>query len=630
MFGTLTVTKAAYDMSGVAWDYSAPFEYDGRRKSVSLVGLPDGVSASYSGNAATRPGKYEAAATFTSKSPNYETPMEMFCEWEIVASGAKGSVFANWEGEAVDALSLSRNEVRNPSLKFVVPEGLDPSKIGAVFVAIDNDGLGMLSLSSDEPLALGVEVSGLEVLDDSESYVTASVSGLPSGLKFDKKTMKITGAPKKSGAFILKITAKNASGYQWAENVALLVKDASGAVPRKPLVPEPKRTAYYPLTTVSSDLSAGTVSGTGVYAEGKKASISAKPAKGWAFAGWYCDAALTTPMEFESGDYRKASQKVLVPEARYLYARFVKATVKDDPISGLAAKGSGLVAENSFRWCVGVAVPEGDGVEYESASLPSASAAKLPPGVKFDAAKGRFTGVPTKAGKYSATVAVKNASKAAATLALTIEVAELDAWAQGSFNGGVAPVGAVSLTVSSAGKISGKILEGGKTWTLSAASFSRVEPGAAYFATVVGKAGKEVMTNEVAFTASDGVGVATSQPFNLSTFQPFNFSWTAWQNLWKRADTKASQPVFKKSVDLALESGVNLTFKKDGAVAFSGTVGGTKVSGSSQLVLAESGWQVTLYAPLKGASGVYCETVAVALKTGEGNVVTEVLPANDD
>ena len=51
---------------------------------------------------------------------------------------------------------------------------------------------------------------------------------------------------------------------------------------------EPKltRTAYYPLTVICAT-EGGTVSGTGVYAEGKKVTIKATAAKGYVFAGWY-------------------------------------------------------------------------------------------------------------------------------------------------------------------------------------------------------------------------------------------------------------------------------------------------------------------------------------------------------
>ena len=63
----------------------------------------------------------------------------------------------------------------------------------------------------------------------------------------------------------MQIKAKNASGYQWAENVKVTV--SGGGTEAK----EPKltRTAYYPLTVICAT-EGGTVSGTGVYAEGKK------------------------------------------------------------------------------------------------------------------------------------------------------------------------------------------------------------------------------------------------------------------------------------------------------------------------------------------------------------------------
>ena len=118
--------------------------------------------------------------------------------------------------------------------------------------------------------------------------------------------------------------------------------------------------------------------------------------------------------------------------------------------------------------------------------------------------------------------------------------------------------------------------------------------------------------------------------------------WTAWQNLWKRADTKGDMPVFKKNFDRTVELGekgdvnnmLTLTFKKDGAVAFAGKVGGTKVSGSSQLVVnparpESAPYQVTLYAPPKPTAKPpvesWCKTFDVTLTfDGQSNVVTDV------
>jgi hypothetical protein len=611
------------------------------------------------------------------------------------AKAEKGSVFANWEGDFVESLGLSRNELRNPSLKFVVPADFDTNGVRAVFVSYDSDGLGSLLLSSSEQLTPDEEVSELELVDDSKSYVTASVSGLPTGVKFNAKTLAFSGRPTKPGVYFVKVTAKNASGYQWAETLEMRVSDredkridfsglpesgakgesyfgkiaadgfktlsASGlpaglkfdsmtgdvtGVPTKgghftvtatatyadrtkavatrlvtvsPVVaPDPKPTAYYPLTAISSDEDAGTTSGTGVYADGKKASVSAKPAKGRVFAGWYRDAGLSEPMVFASGDYRKSSQSVVVPEVRYLYARFVDATEKADPVADLEATGPGFSAENGFEWRVGVAVPDGDGVSFASASLPAASAAKLPPGVKFDAAKCRFTGVPTKAGPYTATVTVKNASKSTSTLPIPIDVKPLDSWAQGTFNGATeedgAPVGLVqSFAVSATGKISGKLQEDALAWTLSAASYSSYDTErAAYAASVVAKSGTRAFTNEIEVSeeAVDGSPRGVVSGGGL----------VAWQNLWKTEQWKnVAKPFANKVLLLSGPEGglpkdgdtMALKFAASGAVTASGKFASVDektnkdivYSASCSTVLIPAGndrYAVFLYFPPKG------------------------------
>ena len=80
---TVTITKATYDMSGVAWDYDEPFEGDGNEKKVVLTNLPAGVTADYTDNVATNPGTYTAHATFTYDTTNYEPPVVADLEWTI-------------------------------------------------------------------------------------------------------------------------------------------------------------------------------------------------------------------------------------------------------------------------------------------------------------------------------------------------------------------------------------------------------------------------------------------------------------------------------------------------------------------------------------------------------------------
>ena len=78
-----TITKSSYDMSTVAWNYDGAFVYDGKEKSIELTGLPEGVTAVYSGNKGTDSGSYEAEVSFEYDEKNFEKPTFGGCRWEI-------------------------------------------------------------------------------------------------------------------------------------------------------------------------------------------------------------------------------------------------------------------------------------------------------------------------------------------------------------------------------------------------------------------------------------------------------------------------------------------------------------------------------------------------------------------
>ena len=335
-----------------------------------------------------------------------------------------------------------------------------------------------------------------------------------------------------------------------------------------------------------------------------------------------------------------------------------------------------IKVEDSYSgFCVGVMVNE------PIAGALDCAVSGLPAGLKFAAKEtkdatfgvvpaGTVYGVPAKAGEY--TVYFKKTEKVNGKsvnrqASATFKVEALPAWAQGTFDGAVErgtgngeqgtgeESGTVTLTVDAKGKISGKLLEGGLTWTLSAGAFSRVErvghvegdpepdgEELVFYATIIGKAGKLAFTNEVTVAAYPS-GLAATSPASGEELIPYGAvsggDWTAWQNLWKRTDTKAAMPVIKKDIKVDhwldekgdTDNKVTLTFKKDGVVAFAGLVDGVKVSGSSQLVrLAEDGspYQVTLYAPPKPTAKPpfegWCETLAVTLIIGDQGVVTGV------
>ena len=83
---TVTITKATYDMTGVAWDYDEdePFEGDGTVKMVALTNLPSGVSATYTGNVAMEPGTNTAHAVLSYDVVNYFEPIVADLTWVIL------------------------------------------------------------------------------------------------------------------------------------------------------------------------------------------------------------------------------------------------------------------------------------------------------------------------------------------------------------------------------------------------------------------------------------------------------------------------------------------------------------------------------------------------------------------
>lgn len=88
--------KSNYDVSGVKWDYTAAFTYDGAEKSVLLTGLPAGVTVKkYTGNTATNAGSYTATATFEYDEENYNAPQISPCKWIINKAQITGLVFEN-------------------------------------------------------------------------------------------------------------------------------------------------------------------------------------------------------------------------------------------------------------------------------------------------------------------------------------------------------------------------------------------------------------------------------------------------------------------------------------------------------------------------------------------------------
>ena len=230
----------------------------------------------------------------------------------------------------------------------------------------------------------------------------------------------------------------------------------------------------------------GTVSGTGNFAEGTKATLTAKPAKGYVFAGWYVDGDLVST---------KASLPWIAGDlpGTILRAKFITAKADLNSIK-LAVAGEAETAwkKNGVLLTRGVAAY----VPLEASGLleVSVSVSGLPKGLSYNKSLGAITGVPSVASTVKkgtpvptkVKVTLKSTGGTVKSLTLPITVQNLPAVARGTFNGGW-DGGQATFTVAVSGKISGKMLQNGVTETLTAnaftTSFATNETGVAYVCT---------------------------------------------------------------------------------------------------------------------------------------------------
>ena len=408
----------------------------------------------------------------------------------------------------------------------------------------------------------------------------------------------------------------------------------------------------------------------GQVAAGEDVTLTAKAAPGSVFSHWEIVGVDTDGLDLSS-----TKLKIKAPGDDDVFATAIFMTVAEDAGSVILAVGGvemRRVEDNApyqTNICAGVYLEWP--IAADALSQTTVKVSGLPSGLKFDAKSNTIYGAPTAASKADGKGGVKpsdvkitvtTAGKSSITYLVKLTVDPLPAWAVGTFDGAtfagdsVEASGIVqAFTVAANGKISGKLLRDDGTWTLAADSFASYDAeNDVYLATVIGKNGKLLETNEVTVAATEMRRVEDNAPYQVGVVNGRDVrspsatgetpvvpvDWTAWQNLWKRADTKADMPVIKKDIkvdDYLGDPGdannkLTLTFKKDGAVAFAGKVGGVSVSGSSQLVLGRrvedaAPYQVTLYAPAKPTAkppfDCFCRTLAVTLSFDEQGIVTK-------
>ena len=317
----------------------------------------------------------------------------------IKATAKKGYAFVGWylDGELISreaSYTLTYDQVWDYDNTYV-----------ARFIAARDDWLSVDGSDREFYVGESIDYKNLDYFFevDSGSAPTISISGLPSGVKYDSKLQRFTGAPAKRGVYYVTCSVKNGNGYAqtciavWNvggasngdyDDIGLfndwqgdfldelttgeyvifceLPKMSVTGLPPGLKFPDsgcvngrcvtcigeylagtPTKSGAYTVTftasatrrktvktiivrdagstwvdVVSPSSWRGSVTGSGVYKYGSTVKLSAKPAKGYYFVGWFSDANFEDPV---NGDYQKANDSLLldVDASTSVYARFI-------------------------------------------------------------------------------------------------------------------------------------------------------------------------------------------------------------------------------------------------------------------------------------------------------------------
>lgn len=388
-------------------------------------------------------------------------------EATLKATATSGYVLAGW-------YSSSTLLTQEPSYAYVM--GSSAKTLTAKFIKKSADTV-VIGFSPAEEYVTAAEISPIAISAKGGSLPTVKVTSLPSGLKFTAKAITghaantIYGTPKKSGVYSVQVKATTAGGAAASAVMKLTVRAANER-----------------LVSVECDPEGGKVSGGGIFADGKKASVRATAASNRSFAGWFVDGVLVS--QSSSYSYPVSGHDVT------LSARFV---TKDEDLESIEMRQGATTLDETavVTNLIRCGVSTNWTIVAHALTAVTVSASGLPSGLKLvktpvdkDRKEYAYTiaGVPTapskadaKTGFPKATVAkltVATAGKNTVVCRIAYVIEALPPWAYGTFDGFAAAdengkgVGVATMTVSSAGKISGKFALEGTNWTYSANGYT--------------------------------------------------------------------------------------------------------------------------------------------------------------
>ena len=400
-----------------------------------------------------------------SSKPPYQTNLKV----PLTLSWAAGEIGEKTITIPVKADALLEGE-EFFTLQLVDARGMDLGENGICTVTV-KDEQWPDGMSNDEATERGLAlmpVGATPVYMSFDGGETQTLVGYFT--KADKKG-NVTAKPLPGYVFVAWVYDSNGNIYSTKATITEKLRKSKKVHP----VFEPA--AY--LRALVADPATGTAKGQGLYAIGKAVTLTAAAKKGYAFTGWRAG---TGNGEQGTGNgviSLATSLKVANGDATTTYvASFKKESELARPVLTLAdahgTTSSDAATGNDRTLSVGVSYPATLAVEGES-NVSITKVTGLPTGLKYKG--GKITGVPTKAGKFTASVTVALASNKKKTWVCKVPftVVALPEWARGNFSGVVTAgeEAAATMTVGTTGKISGKFSLGGTNWTFSASSFAK-------------------------------------------------------------------------------------------------------------------------------------------------------------
>lgn len=334
---------------------------------------------------------------------------------------------------------------------------------------------------------------------------------------------------------------------------------------------------------------------------GRKVTLTASSRKGFVFAGW-------TSEDRTLDNHMNQKQTFLMPSNDVnLVARFV--TKADDAASMALSVGDRELTEgtvSSLATNVMCGVQCSLPVLGVAASKVTLTASGLPSGLslKKDVTSGRYviSGTPTSAKSTASKVKFKlrTAGSNVKSYRMEIAVDPLPNWAYGAFAGyiaskGAEDVGATSLTVSSSGKISGKLTLAGTNWTYQVKGFvacqdADLATNRCFRVEAVAKSGRHALPVDLVVTPGWMTEDADRLNCAVATGTVGEDSVELHRNIWSDKGLDVELPQGLVMLDEQGFPGVKAKVSRTGQVAFSGKLDGqVKVSASTTAFLEPDG-----------------------------------------